>query len=218
MDPTALIRDMATKARVASRELAKASGAQKNSALTKIADALLAHQSRLLEENAKDLAQAKSDGLAAPLVARLTLPEKKIAAMAQGLREIALQTDPVGQTIEAYDRPNGLRIEKRRVPIGVVAIIFESRPNVTADAGCLCLKSGNAVILRGGSEAFHSNMVLADLMDRALRPEDGALQGSEAGKAIIRQITTEARAQMEQIQQANDMKKTIRNGANHDNR
>ena len=158
------------------RELAKASGAQKNLALNKIADALLANQSRLLEENAKDLAQAKVDGLAPPLIARLTLPEKKIAAMAQGLREIALQVDPVGQTIEAYDRPNGLRIEKRRVPIGVVAIIFESRPNVTADAAGICLKSGNACILRGGKEAVHSNRAHRPMRPRrslCCRPSPG---------------------------------------------
>ena len=194
MDPTALIRDMATKARVASRELAKASGAQKNSALTKIADALLAHQSRLLEENAKDLAQAKSDGLAAPLVARLKLPEKKIAAMAQGLREIALQTDPVGQTIEAYDRPNGLRIEKRRVPLGVVAIIFESRPNVTADAAGICLKSGNACILRGGKEAVHSNRAIAQCVREGLAaaglPQDAVQVVDTTDRAVVGAMAT----------------------------
>jgi glutamate-5-semialdehyde dehydrogenase len=167
-DITALIHDMARKARVAARQLATVSGAQKNLALNKIADALLANQATLIAENQKDLAQAKSDGLAAPLVARLTLAEKKIATMAQGLREIALQTDPVGQTIEAYDRPNGLRIEKRRVPLGVVAIIFESRPNVTADAAGICLKSGNACILRGGKEAFHSNQAIAALIRQGL--------------------------------------------------
>src|SRR5947208_17111692 len=108
---SAVIQNMGRRARVAARELAKVSGAQKNLALNKIADAILANQAKLIAENAKDLAQAKADGIAAPLVARLTLGEKKIASMAQGLREIALQTDPVGQTIEAYDRPNGLRIE-----------------------------------------------------------------------------------------------------------
>lgn len=160
---------MASRARTAARQLATVSGAQKNLALNKIADAILTNQARLIEENFKDLEQAKKDGLAPPLVARLTLAEKKIAAMAQGLREIALQVDPVGQTIEAYDRPNGLRIEKRRVPIGVVAIIFESRPNVTADAAGICLKSGNACILRGGKEAIHSNRAIAALIQDGLR-------------------------------------------------
>ncbi len=164
-----IIRQMAVNARTASRQLGTLSGAQKNLALNKIADALLAHQAKLIEENAKDLEQARKDNLAAPLVARLTLAEKKIASMAQGLREIALQVDPVGQTIEAYDRPNGLRIEKRRVPIGVVAIIFESRPNVTADAAGICLKSGNACILRGGKEAIHSNKAIAGLIQQGLK-------------------------------------------------
>src|SRR4051794_21223701 len=109
--PHEMIKQMATQARAAARQLATVSGAQKNLALHKIADAILANQAHLIDENDKDLAQAKADALAAPLVARLTLAEKKIAAMAQGLREIAAQTDPVGQTIEAYDRPNGLRIE-----------------------------------------------------------------------------------------------------------
>ena len=164
-----MIRSMGVRARAAARQLAAISGEKKNLALHKIADGLLAGQTKLIEANAKDLEQAKADGLAAPLVARLMLGEKKIAAMAQGLREIALQVDPVGQTIEAYDRPNGLRIEKRRVPIGVVAIIFESRPNVTADAAGICLKSGNACILRGGKEAIHSNKAIAQIVRTGLQ-------------------------------------------------
>jgi glutamate-5-semialdehyde dehydrogenase len=164
-----LIQTMGQKARAAARQLATVSGAQKNLALNKIADAIWANRAKLMEENAKDVEQAKAEGLAGPLVARLTLGEKKIGAMAQGLREIALQTDPVGQTIEAYDRPNGLRIEKRRVPIGVVAIIFESRPNVTADAAGVCLKSGNACILRGGKEALNSNKAIAGIIAEGLK-------------------------------------------------
>ncbi len=163
------IRQMAVRARAAARQLPTLSGGQKNLALNRIADALMAQKDWLIEENAKDVAQAQKDNLAHPLVARLVLPEKKIAAMAQGLREIALQTDPVGQTIEAYDRPNGLRVEKRRVPIGVVAIIFESRPNVTADAAAICLKSGNACILRGGKEAIHSNRAIATIIREGLK-------------------------------------------------
>jgi glutamate-5-semialdehyde dehydrogenase len=169
MSATELVHQMATRARAAARQLAVASGMQKNLALHKIADALLAAQPQLLTENAKDLEQAKADDLATPLIARLTLTDKKIAAVAQGLRDIAAQTDPVGQTIEAYDRPNGLRIEKRRVPLGVIAIIFESRPNVTADAAAVCLKSGNACILRGGKEALHSNKAIAALIQQGLK-------------------------------------------------
>jgi glutamate-5-semialdehyde dehydrogenase len=126
--------------------------------LNKIADAIVANTARLVEENNKDVELAKKEGIGGALLARLTLSQMKIAGMAQGLREIALQVDPVGQAIEAYDRPNGLRIEKRRVPIGVVAIIYESRPNVTADAAGICLKSGNACILRGGKEAIRRGL------------------------------------------------------------
>jgi glutamate-5-semialdehyde dehydrogenase len=166
---TQKIHDMARAARRASRGLASLSGAAKNAALHKIADGLQAHQAAILAENAKDLEQATKDGLTGPLASRLVLTEKKIAAMAQSVREIAAQVDPVGQTIEAYDRPNGLRIEKRRVPLGVVAIIFESRPNVTSDAAALCLKSGNACILRGGKEAMHSNLAIARVIADALK-------------------------------------------------
>lgn len=164
-----LIQTLGQQARRAARQLATLSGAAKNAALNSVADAILANQAQLIAENKKDLEQAAKDGLAAPMIARLTLTEKKIATMAQGIREIAAQVDPVGQTIEAYDRPNGLRIEKRRVPIGVVAIIFESRPNVTADAAAVCLKSGNACILRGGKEALHSNMAIAKLVRQGLK-------------------------------------------------
>ena len=161
---TELIRAMGTRARAASRQLAGLGGAAKNAALLAIADALVANRAMLMAENQKDLDAARRDGVAGPLVSRLMLPEKKILAMAQGVREVAAQVDPVGQTIEASDRPNGLRVEKRRVPIGVVAIIFESRPNVTADGAALCLKSGNACILRGGKEAIHSNKAIADII------------------------------------------------------
>jgi glutamate-5-semialdehyde dehydrogenase len=166
---TQKIQTMARAARRASRTLAGLSGAAKNAALNKIADGLLANQAAILAENAKDLDQAKKDGLTGPLASRLVLSEKKIAAMAHSVREIAAQVDPVGQTIEAYDRPNGLRIEKRRVPLGVIAIIFESRPNVTSDAAALCLKSGNACILRGGKEAMHSNLAIARVIAEALK-------------------------------------------------
>ncbi len=165
---TKKIHDMALAARKAARTLATLSGSAKNAALHKIAEGLLANQSAIIAANAKDLEQAKVDGLSGPLASRLTLNEKKIAGMAQSVREIAAQVDPVGQTIEAYDRPNGLRIEKRRVPLGVIAIIFESRPNVTSDAAALCLKSGNACILRGGKEALHSNLAIAKVIAEAL--------------------------------------------------
>ena len=155
---------MARKARQAARQLAALTGNVRNAALLRIADGLVANKAELLAANVIDLREAKNNNLALPMISRLTLSEKKIEAMAAGVREIAGQTDPVGQTIEAYDRPNGLRIEKRRVPIGVIAIIYESRPNVTSDAAALCLKSGNACILRGGKESVHSNQTIAKII------------------------------------------------------
>ncbi|MCL2647514.1 MAG: glutamate-5-semialdehyde dehydrogenase [Phycisphaerales bacterium] len=165
---TELVRTMGERARVAARQLAVVSGAQKNLALNQIAEAILGGARSLLMENAKDVEAAKKDGLNAAMIGRLTLTEAKIQQIAVGLKEIALQRDPVGETMEAYERPNGLRIEKRRVPLGVVAIIFESRPNVTADAAAICLKSGNACILRGGKEALSSNRAIAERIHEGL--------------------------------------------------
>ncbi len=159
---------MARQARQAARQLATLSGNVRNATLLRIADGIIARKAELLEANADDLREAKNDNLALPLISRLTLTEKKLEAMAISVREIAGQTDPVGQTIEAYDRPNGLRIEKRRVPIGVIAIIYESRPNVTSDAAALCLKSGNACILRGGKESIRSNQAIAKIIKESL--------------------------------------------------
>ena len=159
---------MARQARQAARQLATLSGNVRNATLLRIADGIIARKAELLKANADDLREAKNDNLALPLISRLTLTEKKLEAMAISVREIAGQTDPVGQTIEAYDRPNGLRIEKRRVPIGVIAIIYESRPNVTSDAAALCLKSGNACILRGGKESIRSNQAIAKIIKESL--------------------------------------------------
>ncbi len=191
---SAMVKEMGLRARVAARQLATVLGAQKNRALNLMAEALLENCASLVAENRKDLEEAEREGLAGPMVARLALGEKKIAAMAQGLREIALQTDPVGQTIEAYDRPNGLRVEKRRVPIGVVAIIFESRPNVTADAAGICLKSGNACILRGGKEAIHSNKAIVAIIRQGLRAagiDENAVQLVETtDRAVVPTMAT----------------------------
>ncbi len=162
------ILQMARQARQAARQLAVLNGLTRNAALRRLADGLMAHQSELLEANAADLRQAKQEGLALPMISRLTITENKLQAMATSIREIAGQTDPVGQTLAAYDRPNGLRIEKRRVPIGVIAIIYESRPNVTSDAAALCLKSGNACILRGGKESIRSNQAIAKIIRESL--------------------------------------------------
>jgi len=151
-------------ARQAAAVLAGTTGMQRDAALLACAEALETGRDKLRAANAKDLARSGEFGLTPAMVKRLTLDDKRIDAMAGALRDIARQMDPVGKADAAYNRPNGLRIEKRRVPIGVVAIVFESRPNVTSDAAGLCLRSGNACILRGGKEAFHSNCAIAEIL------------------------------------------------------
>lgn len=153
-------RQLADRARTASRQLLSASGAAKQRWLHVAADALVARADELVVRNEQDLARAPEFGLTAAEVDRLRLTPSRISDIAKALREIAGLPDPVGEIIEGCHRPNGLRVEKRRVPLGVVFFIYESRPNVTADAAALCVKSGNAVILRGGKEALHSNVAL----------------------------------------------------------
>ncbi len=154
-------QELADRAQAATRQLAGTTGEKRTAALRRIAEHLLTRSQAIIDANAKDLAAARAAGLSDALVDRLTLDEKRVRAMAETVGQIAGQTDPVGQIIEGHTRPNGLRIEKVRVPIGVVLIIFESRPNVTCDAAALCIKSGNAVILRGGKEAVYSNAAIA---------------------------------------------------------
>jgi glutamate-5-semialdehyde dehydrogenase len=155
-------------ARNASQRLATVSGNVKTTVLRRIAAALRAQRQALLTANALDIQAARQADLAPALVARLELNDKRVESMATGVEQIAAQVDPVGQTLEGYVRPNGLRIEKRRCPLGVVLFFYESRPNVTSDAAALCLKSGNAVILRGGKEAFHSNKAIVDIIHAAI--------------------------------------------------
>lgn len=162
------ILEIAQRARAASLQLAAETTARKNAALLRLAELLLENTYSLIASNAKDLEKAKEAGLSKPMLERLAIDKKKIAAMAEGVRQVAELPDPVGETIEAVERPNGLSIQKVRTPIGVIGIIYESRPNVTIDCAALCLKSGNASILRGGSEAFESNMALAKLVSQAL--------------------------------------------------
>lgn len=168
MDAAAYIKDIAAQAQAAAAKLAVASGAQRNGGLLACAKALRASAASLIAANAKDLARRDEFGLSDAMTDRLRLDDKRIEAMARSLEQIASQSDPIGQTIAAYNRPDGLRIEKRRVPIGVIGIIFESRPNVTADAAGLCIKSGNACILRGGKEAMHSNLAIAQVLRKAV--------------------------------------------------
>jgi glutamate-5-semialdehyde dehydrogenase len=168
MDIERTIRQMAREAKQAAAVISRCTTAQKNRALTTMADMLEQRAETIFQENRKDLKQADEAGLASAMVDRLTVTEETIAAMAGGLREVASYADPVGTMGETRVRPNGLRVSKMRIPLGVIGIIYESRPNVTIDAAGLCLKSGNAVILRGGSEALHSNRALASIIGQAL--------------------------------------------------
>jgi len=172
MDANDYVKTIATAARRAAAALAVTTGQQRDTALAACAEAIRKDKAALQEANARDLAASEELGLSAAMVDRLTLSASRIEGMAAALEQIAAQVDPVGRTICAYNRPNGLRIEKRRVPIGVVGIIFESRPNVTADAAGLCLKSANACILRGGKEAIHSNLAIAAALARGLAAAD----------------------------------------------
>jgi glutamate-5-semialdehyde dehydrogenase len=147
-------------ARAAAAEMALASAEAKNAALTAAAAAIRAQRAAILQANARDMAAAEQRGLTAAMLDRLKLDDMRVEAMAKGLEEIARFPDPVGGVLAEWTRPNGLRIQRVRVPLGVVGIIYESRPNVTADAGALCLKAGNAAILRGGSESFHSSRAI----------------------------------------------------------
>ena len=155
------IRQLGDQALAASRRMVNLSTRKKNAILSAMADALDAQRAPIMEANAKDISQARTRGLTAAMVDRLTLTDARIDGMIKGVREVAALPDPVGKKIWKRVRPNGLVIEKKRVPLGVVAIIFESRPNVTADAAVLCIKTSNAVILRGGKEALQSNLAIA---------------------------------------------------------
>lgn len=152
----------------AKKFLAKAGTNEKNKALLEIAKQLKERCGEILDANAKDIEQAKASGMPNGMVDRLLLTQERVESMANGVEQVASLDDPVGKTIAGYKRPNGLEIHKVTVPLGVVAIIYESRPNVTADAAALCLKSGNAVILRGGKEAIHSNIAISEIMRDAV--------------------------------------------------
>ena len=158
------IEIIACDARKASHLIARLSSSVKNDLLTAMADALVTATETLIAENRKDLEAGEQQGLSAAMLDRLMLDGKRVAAMADGLREVAALPDPVGEVTKMWKRPNDLMVGKMRIPLGVIGIIYESRPNVTVDAAALCLKAGNAVILRGGSEAFHSSMAIAAIL------------------------------------------------------
>ena len=218
-DVVALVRQYGKDARAASRVLAAAASAQKNQALLKMADLLEAQQADVLNANAQDTAAAEANGLDAAMVDRLRISAKSIAQMAEGVRQAATLADPVGEMDDFKLLDNGLQLGKMRAPLGVVGMIYESRPNVTIDAAALCLKSGNACLLRGGSESFHSNQAIAKVIYQALSesglPEacvrlfettDRAAVGAmlalsefidvvipRGGKGLVKRITEEAR-------------------------
>jgi glutamate-5-semialdehyde dehydrogenase len=163
-----IIEQMAKSARTASRVLARCSTAKKNEVLLKIADEIVKNQTYIKKENKKDLLHAKKAGLSSAFIDRLAIKDATIKSMADGLREVSALEDPVGSIVKTWIRPNGIEVSRMRIPLGVIGIIYESRPNVTIDAAGLCLKAGNAVILRGGSDAFYSNQALAGIIKKAL--------------------------------------------------
>ncbi len=197
-DLATTVRQLAEAARAASLQLAVASTEAKNRALTALAEKIESSIPALIAANAKDLEAGRAAGLSSAMLDRLTLNDARIRQMAQGVREIIVLPDPVGAELERTIRPNGLVIRKIRVPIGVIGIIYESRPNVTVDCAALCLKSGNATILRGGKEAFHSNTALAALISEAL-----AAAGLPA--TCVQLIPTTDRAALNTLLKLNDL-------------
>lgn len=171
-DIKAMMTQIGARAKAASRDLAFAPSSAKELALVTAADACWARRDEIISANKKDMEFGREKGLSAAMLDRLMLDADRIKAMCDGLRAVAMQEDPVGQVTDEWDRPSGLRIKRVRTPLGVIGVIYESRPNVTADAGALCLKAGNAVILRGGSESFHSAGVIHACLQDGLRAAD----------------------------------------------
>ena len=219
-DLPALMNDLAARAQAAARVLSLAPAEQKNRALDAMERAIRAHAATILAANAEDVTEARGSGVTGAFIDRLTLTQARVDAMADGIATVRAIPDPVGVVTESWQRPNGMTIERVRVPLGVVAVIFESRPNVAADAGVLCLKSGNAVILRGGSDSFRSCRAIHQCLVQGLREADlpeaaitlvptrdraavglllGGLNGAidvivpRGGKSLVARVETEAR-------------------------
>lgn len=191
VSPARLISGIAENSREASRTLASAPSSRKNDFLLRFADLLVAETDGLLSENAKDVSLAEEKGLSTALLDRLRLNPPRISSLADGLREIAELPDPVGKISAKWDRPNGLSVEKKRIPLGVIGIIYESRPGVTADAAGLCVKSGNCVILRGGSETIRSNLAISRLMADALSRSGLSPYAAQVVPVADRDVVTE---------------------------
>ncbi len=196
-DIATVMADMGRRARAASALLAKTTTASKNAALLSAAKAIRDHATDIKAANAKDMAAARARALAPALLDRLELTDGRIAAMAKGLEEIARLPDPVGQVLAEWSRPNGLRIQRVRTPLGVIGIIYESRPNVTADAASLCLKAGSACILRGGSESFHSSHAILGCLIAGLKAagvaEDAVQMVPTTDRAAVGEMLTMTR-------------------------
>src|ERR671925_123743 len=193
---TQSVTDLARAAKAAARELAALDSATKNRALLAVADALEARTGEILEANTRDLEAGREAGLSAALMDRLALDEARVAAMATGVREIVALPDPVGEVLDGFRLPNGLDVRKVRVPLGVVAVVYEARPNVTIDAAALALKSGNAIVLRGSSSAAHSNAVLAAVAAEAVEgaglPEGALSLVAGGGREELAELATQA--------------------------
>lgn len=190
-DLATAIAEMARKAKEASRSLARVDTATKNRVLAHIATGLTAHAREILEANAADVADGKAKGLSSAMLDRLTLDEKRLAGIADAVRQVERLPDPVGEVTGMWRRPNGLLVGRVRIPLGVIAIVYEARPNVTIDAAVLCLKSGNACILRGGSEAQRSNLALARVVQEALAREGLPAEAAQAVPIPDRQAVLE---------------------------
>jgi len=183
---------LAKQAKIAARQLAPLSSAEKNRALLLMADKLEAKSAFLVEENQKDLGFAKANGVSSAVLDRIALNPSRVQAMAQGLRDVAALADPVREVVKMWRRPNGLQVGRMRIPLGVIGMIYEARPNVTADAAALCLKSGNAVILRGGSEAHHSNQAIGAVLREACAqtrvPQDAVQVVQSKDHALVNEL------------------------------
>jgi glutamate-5-semialdehyde dehydrogenase len=191
---TELMADIGQRAKAAAAELGSASAERKHAALIAAAEAVWSARAEIMAANAKDLDYGRDKGLSEAMMDRLMLDEDRIQGMVDGLRSVAAQTDPVGEVLAEWDQPSGLHIKRVRTPLGVIGVIYESRPNVTADAGALCLKAGNAVILRGGSESFHSARAIHGCLQKGLRaanlPEDAIQLVPTRDRAAVQAMLT----------------------------
>ncbi|WP_417258820.1 glutamate-5-semialdehyde dehydrogenase [Celeribacter sp.] len=194
MNISEVMTDIGKRAKAAAADLSYASAERKHAALISAADALWARRADIIAANEKDLAFGRDKGLSDAMMDRLMLDEDRIRAIMDALRTIAEQNDPVGEVIAEWDRPNGLHIKRVRTPLGVIGVIYESRPNVTADAGALCLKAGNAVILRGGSESFHSSGLIHECLQQGLKdaglPVDAIQRVPTRDRAAVKELLT----------------------------